>query len=389
MGTDTDDTKRRASRRDTEGSAFANDGPDGQVFADADNPSETYAREFYATESHVTEFSGSEDRGNESYPTPVSDPAADGLPETADPDSLAFDEVAAPRVAEGLDPAPLPPDRDDGPLALDEYGTTPDEGLRGEPLAARLAREVPDLRSDLLPLDPDPQLAEEADPDALDQVVDDSEILVDGDGDDLSLSARDRSPGPGDHGLRAGSPGGADRRGFAGGAGQRSDEGGAGLRYDDGEVDQHGYVEPRLGSQVSVFDRVIPGVPTGAKIGRLVAPDEGGTEDAESDEIAEDVGASGGGASAEELAMHEIPDSGLDDPEDPLDITIDGTTGGPEEIVAARAAERAASRTGADQPWEPADLAVAEGHDPTPDNVERARHELEEWGPAAIEKTVP
>jgi hypothetical protein len=328
MGTDTDDTERRASQRDTEGSAFANDGSDGQDL-------EEYAREFYASESYVTEFSGSADRGNEPYPTPVSDPAADGLPETADPDSLAFDEVGTPRVAEGLDPAPLPPDRDDGPLALDEYGTTPDEGLRGEALAARLAREVPDLRPDLLPLDPDPHLAEEADPDALDQVVDDSENLVDGDGDDLE------------------------------------------------------YIEPRLGSQVSVFDRVIPGVPTGAKIGRLVAPDGGGTEDAVSEEIAEDVGASGGGASAEELAMHEIPDSGLDDPEDPLDITIDGTNGGPEEIVAARAAERAATRTGADQPWDPEDLAVAEGRDPTPDNVERARHELEELGPAAIEKTVP
>ncbi len=46
-------------------------------------------------------------------------------------------------------------------------------------------------------------------------------------------------------------------------------------------------------------------------------------------------------------------------------------------------------RTGADQPWEPEDLAVAEGRDPTPKNVERARRELEELGPAAIEKTVP
>ena len=35
------------------------------------------------------------------------------------------------------------------------------------------------------------------------------------------------------------------------------------------------------------------------------------------------------------------------------------------------------------------DLAVAEGRDPTPRNVERARRELEELGAAAIEKTVP
>jgi uncharacterized protein DUF6158 len=46
-------------------------------------------------------------------------------------------------------------------------------------------------------------------------------------------------------------------------------------------------------------------------------------------------------------------------------------------------------RTGADQPWEPEDLAVAEGRDPTPANVERARRELADDGPAAIERTVP
>jgi hypothetical protein len=46
-------------------------------------------------------------------------------------------------------------------------------------------------------------------------------------------------------------------------------------------------------------------------------------------------------------------------------------------------------RTGADQPWDPEDLAVAEGRDPTPENVERARRELDEEGPAAIERTVP
>jgi hypothetical protein len=46
-------------------------------------------------------------------------------------------------------------------------------------------------------------------------------------------------------------------------------------------------------------------------------------------------------------------------------------------------------RTGADQPWDPEDLAVAEGRDPTPENIERARRELEKDGPAAIERTVP
>ncbi|WP_432843028.1 hypothetical protein [Dactylosporangium sp. CA-092794] len=46
-------------------------------------------------------------------------------------------------------------------------------------------------------------------------------------------------------------------------------------------------------------------------------------------------------------------------------------------------------RTGADQQWTAEDLAEAEGHDPTPKNVQRAQHELDELGPAAIEKTVP
>ncbi len=46
-------------------------------------------------------------------------------------------------------------------------------------------------------------------------------------------------------------------------------------------------------------------------------------------------------------------------------------------------------RTGAEQPWDPEDLAVAEGRDPTPRNVDRARRELAAEGPAAIERTVP
>ena len=48
-----------------------------------------------------------------------------------------------------------------------------------------------------------------------------------------------------------------------------------------------------------------------------------------------------------------------------------------------------AFRTGAEQPWDPEDLAVAQGHDPTPANVERARRELADEGPSAVERTVP
>lgn len=58
-------------------------------------------------------------------------------------------------------------------------------------------------------------------------------------------------------------------------------------------------------------------------------------------------------------------------------------------FVMAEKEQRWQPRTGAEQPWEPEDLAVAEGRDPTPRNVERARRELAAEGPAAIEKTVP
>ena len=42
--------------------------------------------------------------------------------------------------------------------------------------------------------------------------------------------------------------------------------------------------------------------------GRLVAPDEGTHEDHEKDAVATDVGIDGAGATAEEAAMHVIPD---------------------------------------------------------------------------------
>lgn len=46
-------------------------------------------------------------------------------------------------------------------------------------------------------------------------------------------------------------------------------------------------------------------------------------------------------------------------------------------------------RTGGEQPWEPEDLAVARGQDPSPANVERARQDLTREGRSAVEKTVP
>jgi len=46
-------------------------------------------------------------------------------------------------------------------------------------------------------------------------------------------------------------------------------------------------------------------------------------------------------------------------------------------------------RTGAEQPWDPEDLAAAQGRDQTPAQVERARRELDRDGAAAVERTVP
>ena len=48
-----------------------------------------------------------------------------------------------------------------------------------------------------------------------------------------------------------------------------------------------------------------------------------------------------------------------------------------------------AARTGAEQPWDPEDLAAAKGQDPSPRNAERARRELDSDGAAAVERTVP
>ena len=83
---------------------------------------------------------------DDTYPKRVSDPAADGIPEYADDDSTAYDDVRSSRAADGPDPYPLPPDRDDGPAAIDEYGTTPEEQRRGEPMDLRLSREALEAR---------------------------------------------------------------------------------------------------------------------------------------------------------------------------------------------------------------------------------------------------
>jgi hypothetical protein len=245
------------------------------------------------------------------YPVPVSDPAADGLPETAADDSFADDD----RDESRIDTFDAPPDREDGPLAMDQYGTTGAERLSGEPLILRLRRERPDLTGDSVAIDAPPEMY-------VDTV---SEQTTAGIGDDSDL------------------------------------------------LDDDGPVDPRLDSQVSMYDRDVPGIPSLVEIGRLTVTDD----DTTGDEVAYDAGATGGGFSAEEGAMHEVPDD---------ELTVQG---GPGDPYVRERELGPLIRTGAEQPWDPEDLCVAEGRDPTKANVERARRELAEMGRAAIEKTVP
>jgi hypothetical protein len=242
-------------------------------------------------------------------------PASDGLPEVADDDSYAD-----PVREFGRDPAllaPLPPDRDDGPMGLDDYGILSSD--RGpEPLDIRLARELPDFGARGPAEDPDPRLTEDLDPDEVDQVEEDTRLLA------------ETEP-----------------------------------------------IDPRLGSRVSMYDRLIPGIPFGVRLGELIRPGDGYLDD-EPDEVALDLGPAPGGLGSEELAMHEMP------PEQ-VDLEAAESTSEPYYLRPSGPVVR----TGAEQPWDPEDLAVAEGRDPTPRNVERARKELQELGPAAIEKTVP
>ena len=71
----------------------------------------------------------------------------------------------------------------------------------------------------------------------------------------------------------------------------------------------------------------------GQRAGRLVDPDEGVREDQEKDLVAEDVGISGAGASAEEAAMHIVADDiGVGD----LGVDDEADTEGLTEVTASR-----------------------------------------------------
>jgi hypothetical protein len=129
-----------------------------------------------------------------------------------------------------------------GPGGSNRFGETAEEAREGEGLDRRLSQEEPDFG------------AEDADPprrDPNDETVDSSEQR------DFDADVWGASP--------------------------TSDPNSQVSLYDDGQLD---YDAPR-------------------PVGRLVEPDEGYGVDDEPDSVAYDAGAAGGGASAEELAMHE------------------------------------------------------------------------------------
>jgi hypothetical protein len=177
---------------------------------------------------------------DDDYPTPVSDPEAEGLPGTADDDSTAYDDVLTGRSADGPDPAALPADR---PQAVAAFGTTAEEQRAGESLDYRLSQEEPDIRPED-PLESPGVLADEA--------IDEQSA--------------------------------------------------AQARLDADVYGESPTSDPD--SKVSIYDFGQLDGTSPEPVGRLVEPDEGYGYDTEPDNIAYDAGAAGGGASAEELAIH-------------------------------------------------------------------------------------
>jgi Family of unknown function (DUF5709) len=196
-----------------------------------------------------------------SYPRPVSDPEAEGLPDTADDDSSAYDDADSARIADGPDPAALPADE---PVAVFDYGTTPAEARTPEPLEDRLAREEPDIG-------PDDIAAPDLPADDVGYTGADPTVGAEGD-----VPASGDIPVDADAGVNDDLP----------------------VHEDLPDVVPIEDAEPTdlLGDE---------GEPLEADaVGRLVQADEGAHRDVEGTEIALDAGAAGGGLSAEEAAMH-------------------------------------------------------------------------------------
>lgn len=142
-------------------------------------------------------------------------------------------------------PQQFPADR---PQALDEYGLTAAEQRQGESLDRRLDREEPDTGEEWAA--GGGHLTEEADPaTSEEEVARDSAVL------------------------------GTEPEPTADQAARR-----AASEYDDRSLPEYG------------------------DVGRLLEPDEGARPDQEKDVLARDEGEAGGGLSAEEAALHDLPD---------------------------------------------------------------------------------
>lgn len=184
---------------------------------------------------------------------------------TPEPDPRSrFEDEGIPDLQDGtpeqqwaVDPqeAPVPADQ---PVAVDDYGTTVDEEVQGEPLDSRLEREAPEEQPRLgadQPGSPEAEAGGNAG-EAEDCVTPDSGLGV---GSDLNT----------------------------------------GYQQDSG-------VEPEWPAQPEepsgqVWDETRPA-------GRLVGPDEGTHTDTEPDEVAQEAGPDRGGYTAEETAMRAEPE---------------------------------------------------------------------------------
>jgi Family of unknown function (DUF5709) len=180
--------------------------------------------------------------------------------------------------------APVPGDR---PLAADDFGTTVEEQIEGEPLDSRLGREVPEeeavFGTDGAPAvkpgaaGPEPARAGSPDPAA-------AEAPGAGEPEDAGAGDSDTGDVPltADSGLGVGSD--LDTS----------------FQPDDGNPVADWSAQPEEPSG-QVWDAPRPA-------GRLVAPDQGAHADAEPDEVAEEVGPDMGGYTAEEAAMRVEPE---------------------------------------------------------------------------------
>ena len=177
-----------------------------------------------------------------------------------------FEDEGIPDLQDGtpgqewaVDPqqAPLPAD---SPTAVDDFGTTVEEQIEGEPLDLRVDREIPE-----------------------------DQAMFGGEGEPAVQPAREARPDRPD-----------DPGGLTGDSGL-----GVGSDLDtefepDAGTAQDWKAQPEEPSG-RVWDEPRPA-------GRLVAPDEGAHPDAEADAVASEVGPDSGGYTAEEAAMRVEPE---------------------------------------------------------------------------------